>query len=186
MAKIFYPVVGLAEKAVKLDIVQKILAIFRDTQDIHRVAIIVPLTLFLSHSLFMSNQPHIAVIFHRLTKPEIFWIVLAAFSALFMLAWSTLSSNFNPALYARQMIVAGWTFILHRIAYGLTALGSPDFYIPAFVALSVFLPFAVTGLRIDDFFKKLKEDYETKKQAEAAMVARRHPAVIQEPESDAA
>jgi len=145
--------------------------VFRDTQDIHRVLIIIPLVLLISHSIYLKTQSHVEVILYTLQSSEIFWLVLAGFILLFVACWAVFSTPFNPSLYVRQMIFAIWTALLHRLGYGLEILGSTYFTLVSFVALTSFLPFAFTGLKIEQLFKSWKEEYESNKKSEPAVVS---------------
>lgn len=178
--KVKLPFVGFIEKTIQADIVRAFLGVFRDTQDIHRVLIIIPWTLFLSHCWHIKNAPQTSLIVANLNREEIIWIGLASFMMLFILSWAVFSSEFNPSLYFRQLIIGGWTFLIHRLVYGLTMLGSPDFYLLSFAAFSYFLPFAITGLTPKEFFQKLKDDREAKKNHEPAFID------VQQSESNAA
>lgn len=168
--KFYVPFLGLLEKTVQMDLTRRFLAVFRDTQDIHRVLIIIPLTLLVSHSLYLKSQPHVSVIFYKLQRSEGVWLALELFMILFVACWAIFSSPFNPSLYVRQAVFMIWTGLLHRLGYGLETLGTTYFTIVSFIALTSFLPFAFTGLKIEQLFNKLKEDYESNKKTEAAVV----------------
>lgn len=168
--KVKIPFIGFIEKTIHTDFIQAILKIFRETEDKHRVLIMIPLTLLISHSYFMSMQPHVMVIFHSVSRSEGFWLALAGFTALFVFAWAILSGPFNPALYVRQSVFIVWIGLLHRLAYGLESLGTMYITTVSFIALSSFLPFAFTGLTVPQLFSKLKDDYKTRKNAEPAVV----------------
>jgi hypothetical protein len=169
--KFYIPFFGLLEKTVQMNFVQRFLAVFRDTQDIHRVLIIIPLTLLVSHSLYLKIQSHMEVIFYTVQRSEIVWLILEVFLILFIACWAVFSSPFNPALYVRQTVFVIWTALLHRLGYGLETLGSTYFTLVSFIALTSFLPFAFTGLTITQLFKRLKEDYESSKKTEPAVVS---------------
>lgn len=179
--KLKIPFIGFIEKTIHTDFIQAILRVFRETEDKHRVLVMVPLTLLISHSYFMSMQPHIQVIFHNVSRSEGFWLALAGFSALFVFAWAVLSSPFNPALYVRQTIFIIWTGLLHRLGYGLETLGTMYITTVSFLALSSFLPFAFTGMTIPQLFNRLKDDYQSRKTREPAVVE-----IPPKPESEAA
>lgn len=169
--KFYIPFFGLLEKTVQMNLVRRFLAIFRDTRDIHRALIVIPLTLLVSHSLFLKSQPHIAVIFYRVQRNEVVWLTLQAFVILFIACWAVFSSPFNLSLYVRQTVFIIWTGLLHRLGYGLETLGSTYFTVVSFLALTSFLPFAFTGLKIEQLFRKMKEDYESNKSTEPAVVS---------------
>lgn len=169
--KFYIPFFGLLEKTVQMDLVQRFLAVFRNTQDIHRVLIVIPLTLLVSHSLYLKLQSHVEVIFYTVQRSEIIWLALEVFIILFVACWAVFSSPFNPSLYVRQAVFVIWTALLHRLGYGLETLGSTYFTVVSFIALTSFLPFAFTGLKIDQLFRKLKEDYESSKKTEPAVVS---------------
>lgn len=157
------PFIGFIEKTVQMNVVRKFLAVFRDTQDIHRVLVLIPLTLFVSHSYFLMNQPHTSVIFYRLQRSEIIWIALLGFIVLFVASWAIFSSPLNSALYVRQGVFIIWTGLLHRLAYGLETLGTTYFTVVSFIALTSFLPFAFTGFKIEQLFARIKDEYKANK-----------------------
>jgi len=168
--KVPIPFFGLVMKTIETDLVQKFLGVFRQPQDIHRVLIIIPITLFISHTVFLKNQPGLAVITGNLQRPEQIWVSLMAFLVLFISCWAVFSSAFNPVLYVRQIVFAMWTCLLHRLSYGLEVFGTPYLTWISFAALISFLPFACTGLRPDQLYTKYKADKE--------LQAVQHPAVI--------
>lgn len=172
--KFYIPFFGLLEKTVQMNFVRRFLAVFRNTQDIHRVLIVIPLTLLISHSLYLKTQAHIEVVLFTVQSSEIIWLVLETFIILFAACWAIFSSPFNPSLYVRQIVFAIWTALLHRLGYGLESLGSTYFTVVSFVALTSFLPFAFTGLKIEQLFKKWKDDYESNKKMKYAA----EPAVV--------
>lgn len=168
--KVPIPFFGLVMKTIETDLVQKFLEIFRRPQDIHRVLITIPITLFISHTLFLKNQPGTSVVFNNLQRPEVIWVGLMIFLLLFVSCWAVFSSEFNPVLYTRQIVFIMWTCLVHRLSYGLETLGSPLLTWLSFGALVSFLPFAATGLRPDQIWTKYKAD----KAAEVKI----HPAVV--------
>jgi hypothetical protein len=172
--KIKIPFVGFIEKTINANIVQAFLKVFRDTQDKHRVLMIVPLTMLLSHSYYMFMQSHVAVLLYKIGEDEALWLGLAGFIFLFVLAWAIFSSPFNPALYVRQIVFIIWTGLLHRLAYGLETLGTTYFTAVSFIALTSFLPFAFTGLKIEELFQRLKDDYQAKKNTNSAFIESPH------------
>ena len=137
---------GVITKSIETDVVQQFLGVFRKPSDLHRVLIVIPLALYVSHSLFMKNQAHIYVIFHKLHRSEIIWLGLQSFPLLFAACWAVFSSQFNLTLYIRQIVFVGWTCLLHRLSYGLEELGTPYLMTVSFAALIFFLPYAFTGL----------------------------------------
>lgn len=165
------PFIGFIEKTVQMNIIKKLVAVFRDTQDIHRVLIVIPLTLFVSHSYYLTQQPHVSVIFYKLQRSEVIWVGLIGFIFVFVAFWAVLSSPFHPALYVRQGVFVIWTGLLHRLLYGLEILGTTYFTVVSFIALTSFLPFAFTGLKIDQLFARFKDEYKAKK-------AEKRPAII--------
>lgn len=169
--KFFIPFVGFTEKIVQMNLVQGFFEVFRDTRDTHRVLIVIPLTLFISHSLYLQGQTYVSVIFYKIHRAELIWLILGAFIMLFVASWAVFSSSFNPALYIRQIIFVIWTGLLHRLSYGLESLGTTYFTIVSFIALTSFLPFAITGLKVEQLFRKLKEDYESGKKSEPAVIS---------------
>lgn len=164
------------EKLIRTNFVQRFLAIFRDTEDIHRVLAIVPVVLVLSHSWFIKNAVGVSVVVAQLNNSEILWLTFSSIPILFMLFWAVFSSPFNLYLYWRQIIIGAWALLIHRLAYGLTQLGTADFYVLAFAAFVSFLPFALTGQKIEQFFDGIKQRRES--------ANNRQPAVIMEDEND--
>lgn len=176
--KFYIPFFGLLEKTVQMNFVQRFLAVFRNTQDIHRVLIVIPLTLLISHSLYLKTQAHVEVVFFTLKSSEIIWLALEIFIVLFAACWAIFSSPFNPSLYVRQTVFAIWTALLHRLGYGLESLGTTYFTVVSFAALTYFLPFAFTGLRIEQLFSKWKDDYESNKKMDKKIKFATEPAVV--------
>jgi hypothetical protein len=172
------PFIGFIDKTLHMNVIQRFLSIFRDTRDIDRVIIVIPLTLLISHSFLLKAQTHMSIIFYKLTPKEIVWLILMGFPVLFSFFWAVFSSPFNPSLYVRQAIFIIWTGLLHRLFYGLEILGSAYFTVVSFIALTSFLPFAFTGLKIEELFKRWKSEYNEKKQ--------QHPPVVIETESKVA
>lgn len=168
--KVPIPFFGLVMKTIETDLVQKFLKIFTEPQDIHRVLIVIPITLFISHTVFLKNQPGLSVVTANLQRTEEIWIGLMGFLVLFISCWAVFSSAFNPVLYIRQIVFVMWTCLIHRLSYGLEVFGTPYLSWISFVALASFIPFACTGLRPDQLYEKYKAD----KQAPAVQ----HPAVI--------
>ncbi len=164
------PVIGFIEKTIRADLVQKFLDIFRNTRDIHRVLVIIPLTWFISHSFYLKSRSLWANIFSSLSRDEAIWLGLCGFPALFVLCWAIFTSDFNMSLYMRQAIFAIWTGLLHRLGYGLEAIGTTYITTVSFLALTSYLPFAFWGLRPDQVFKKVKEGYDIKKNTTDAVI----------------
>jgi hypothetical protein len=160
------PVIGFIEKQLRVGIVSKFLAIFRNTADVHRVIMFIPLTLLASHIYYFKSLPRIGVIFYKLQRDELILIGLVAFFFVFALCWSIFSSPFNLQLYLRQSIFAAWTGLLHRLSYGLDTLGSTYPATLLFMGLTLCLPYAFMGLRLDQVWEKIKENHEAKKSAE--------------------
>ncbi len=174
--KIYIPFMGVITKSIETDVVQQFLGVFRKPQDIHRVLIVIPLTLFVSHSIFLKNQAHISVIFYDLQRSEIIWLGLQSFPLFFAACWAVFSSEFNLTLYIRQIIFVGWTCLLHRLSYGLEELGTPYLMTISFLALIFFLPYAFSGLRPDQMWNQYQE-----KKAEE--VKKQHAAVVYQKEA---
>lgn len=174
--KVPIPFMGVIMKTIETDMVQQFIGVFRKPQDIHRVLIVIPLTLFVSHSIFLKNQAHISVIFYDLQRSEIIWLGLQAFPLLFAACWAVFSSEFNLTLYIRQIVFVGWTCLLHRLSYGLEGFGTPYLMTISFAALISFLPYAFFGLRPDQIWNQYQ-----KKKAEAAK--KQHAAVVYQKEA---
>ena len=168
--KVPIPFFGLVMKTIETDLVQRFLIVFRQPQDIHRVLIAIPITLFISHTIFLKNKPGLAVITGNLQRPEQIWVMLMSFLVLFITCWAVFSSAFNPVLYIRQIVFVMWTCLIHRLSYGLEIFGTPYLTWISFAALISFIPFACTGLRPDQLYEK----YRTNKETEGV----KHPAVI--------
>ena len=164
--KVKIPFVGFIEKSINADFVQAFLRVFRETEDKHRVFIIVPVVLLLSHSYYMMSNPLIRQLGYNLNKDRVLWLVLAAFPVLFLLSWAVFSSAFNPRLYIRQIVLIIWSALLHRLCYGLEVMGTTYFTVVSFIALTSFLPFALTGMKIEELFNKLKDDYKERRESE--------------------
>lgn len=162
------PFIGFIEKTIQMNIVRRFLAVFRETQDIHRVLIMIPLTMLVSHSYFLYQQPAMVALAYNISRSEALWLGLAGFMVLFVGSWAIFSSEFHPALYVRQGVFIIWTGLLHRLTYGLETLGTTYFTVVSFIALTSFLPFAFTGLKIEQLFA------EWMKQAQA----QKRPAIV--------
>jgi len=175
--KVPIPFFGLVMKTVETEFVQKFLGIFRQPQDIHRVLVVIPIVLFISHTIFLKNQPGLAVIANNFQRPEEIWVGLMAFPVLFISCWAVFSSSFNPVLYLRQIVFIMWTCLIHRLSYGLEVFGTPYLTWISFAALVSFLPFACTGKRPDQLYEK----YKTNKEVQTIQ----HPAVISHTEEAA-
>lgn len=176
--KVRYPIfaVSFADKIIKTNFVQGFLRIFRDTQDSHRVLAIIPLTLFISHSWYMKTAPQISLAAARISNDELFWIILCGFIASAYFCWAVFSSKFNPPLYVRQTIFAIWTGLAHRWIYDLETLGTPYLTAVSLLALTSYLPYAFWGLRPDQLFKQIQDEYKARKNAEPAVVTVPEPA----------
>ena len=168
--KVKIPFIGFVDETIQADFVQAFLYIFRDTLDKHRMLVVIPLVLLISHSVYLANQPHLSVIFYRLTAAEELWLFLAGLLILFVFSWAVFSSPFSPALYVRQTVFIVWTGLLHRLAYGLETLGTTYITAVSFLALSSFLPFAFTGKTVPQLFNQIKDDYQARKNAEPAII----------------
>jgi len=166
--KVPIPFFGLVMKTIETDLVQKFLGVFRQPQDIHRVLIVIPIALFISHTVFLKNQPGTSVVFNNLQRPEMIWVGLMGFLLFFVSCWAVFSSGFNFVLYVRQSVFVMWTCLLHRLSYGLEVFGTPYLTGISIIALISFLPFAFTGFRPDQLYKQYKDD--------KALTA--HPAII--------
>jgi hypothetical protein len=164
--KLYIPVFGFAEKIIQTNFIQRFLEIFRDTKDIHRVIVVVPLTLLISHSLYLRGLPHMSDIFFKPARAEVIWFGLFCFPVAFGYLWAVFSSPLNPALYIRQTIFIIWTALLHRWSYGLETFGTPYATVISLLALTSYLPFALWGLRPDQLFMKLIDDYKARKNAD--------------------
>jgi len=162
------PFVGFIKKTIDVNIiVQAFLDIFSNTEDRHRVFIIVPVVLLLSHTYFLATKNVLVrQLRHVLNRDEIIWLVLASIAVLFILSWAVFSSEFNPRLYIRQVVIAIWTALIHRLVYGLEIPGTTYFTAVSIIALVSFLPFALTGLKAEELFVKLKDDYKSSKEPE--------------------
>ncbi len=179
--KVLYPgkvAIDWRERLIKTNIARHFLSIFRDTQDIHRVLVIIPLVLLLSHGWFMQEAPQVSLVVARLSRDETILLSLVGFVVAFVFCWAVFSAPVNIFLYVRQAIVGAWALIIHRLLYGLTELGTADFYLLAFVSFASFLPFALTGLKIEKFFQKIQDERAQKRD--------QRPAVVEETEESAA
>lgn len=168
--KLFYPILSISDTIVKTNFVQSFLKVFRETEDIHRVLVVIPLALFVSHSIFLKNQPGVSVMFYDLGRPEQIWVGLLGFVVFFVGSWAVFSSPFNPVLYIRQAVFIMWACLLHRLSYGLEVFGTPYLTTISVIALFSFIPFAFTGKRPDQLY----EEYKIRKASELQA----HPAVI--------
>lgn len=172
-----YPVsIGFAEKIIQTNLVQGFLHIFRKPDDIHRVLSVIPITLLISHSAYMLDAPSIKLTTASFSEAEILWLILFALPPLFWSLWTIFSSVFNPALYVRQAIFVIWTGLAHRWACGLEIFGTPYLTAVSLIALTSYLPFAFWGLRPDQLFSKLQDEYRFRKEA--------GPPVVQQAKSD--
>ncbi len=122
------------------------LNIFRNPSDIHRVLMVIPLSALISHTIYLSDKASSWVVFNR-GEYFLFGLVLLLF--IFATLWAVFSCKFNFKLYVRQLIFILWVILFHRIAFGLESVGSMFFSILSFVALTGYVIFALTGLRLD-------------------------------------
>jgi hypothetical protein len=118
----------------------------------------------------MKSAPHVSLVTSRLNDNEIFWLSLMAGLTLFVFCWAIFSSPFNPSLYVRQTIFFIWTGLAHRWFYGLEHIGTPLLAYVSLVSLTSYLPFAFWGIRPDQLFNKIREEYNTRKIAEAQKI----------------
>jgi len=134
--------------------------IFREPRDIHRVIISGLLAVFASHTWFLFYEAETKFIF---TKDHIVLGILIGAMLGFMLFWSIFSSNLNIKLYVRQIIVIGWAILAHRLSYGVESFGSIFVTAMLFLGWSIWIPFALTGMRFDELQTKIEDWQNAKK-----------------------
>lgn len=184
--KVKYPIISFADKVIHTNFVQGFLRIFRDTQDTHRVLAIIPLTIFISHSVYMYSAPQVRRMAHNINNAELLWLTLCGLLSTWCLCWAVFSSEFKPSLYVRQIIFAIWSALGHRWLYGLETPGTMYLTVISIAALTSYLPYAFWGLRPDQLYSKVKEEYKTRKNAQPAVVTVPEPPKTTEKTEDAA
>ena len=83
------PIFGIdfIEKTINANFIKAFLDVFRETKDIHRVLIIIPLAVLISHSYYLKGTPHISVLTYTVRKDELIWVILEAFLILFVFSF---------------------------------------------------------------------------------------------------
>lgn len=130
------------------------LEIFRDPKDIHRVISALFLSVTASHIYFIGvESPKIKANF---VKDELVLLGLICGVLVFQVLWTFLSSELNIKLYIRQFVVIGWGILAHRIGYGLEILGSGFVTVMLLAGWSIWIPFALSGMRFDELQTKIE------------------------------
>jgi hypothetical protein len=119
----------------------------------------------------MYSAPQVRRMAHSINNDELLWLTLCGFLSAWCFCWAVFSSKFNSPLYVRQTIFAIWAGLAHRWVYDLETLGTPYITAVSLLALTSYLPYAFWGLRPDQLFKKMKDEYKARKNAEPAIVA---------------
>jgi hypothetical protein len=133
--------------------------VFRAPQDIHRVISALFLSVTFSHIYFVWKSSESTEIDGKL-------LVLAGLVTavmVFQVLWTFLSSGLNIKLYLRQFVVIGWGVLAHRLGYGVESLGSTLVTVMLFMGWSIWIPFAISGMRFDELQSKIEAWQDAKK-----------------------
>ena len=137
------------------------LLIFRAPQDIHRVISALFLSVTFSHIYFLWAESVESVV--PTTKIESVLIGLIAGVLAFQVLWAFLSTGLNVKLYIRQFVVIGWGILAHRLGYGVEILGSVFVTVMLLMGWTIWIPFALTGMRFDELQTKIEVWQDAKK-----------------------
>lgn len=138
------------------------LQIFRAPKDIHRVVSALFLSVTFSHIYFIGFETG-GSLTEKILQPELILISLIAGIMAFQVLWTFLSSDLNIKLYLRQFVVIGWGILAHRLGYGVEVLGSVFVTIMLLTGWSIWIPFALTGMRFDELQNKIEVWQDAKK-----------------------
>jgi uncharacterized membrane protein YhhN len=130
------------------------LEIFRSPKDIHRVISALFLSVTFSHIYFIvieTPKSKAAVL-------SIEYVLLGLVCGImtFQVFWTFLSSQLNLKLYIRQFVVIGWGILAHRLGYGVEELGSKFVTGMLLLGWSIWIPFALSGMRFDELQTKIE------------------------------
>ena len=120
------------------------LEIFRTPRDIHRVILAGVISLLLSHVIYLyegTAQSLSIVHTSDYLLISLFWAV-CGFTAL----WTILSSKRNLVLYGRIFIIVAWTFLGHRLVFGVESAGSFFYNLMFVIFATSWMPFAIAGM----------------------------------------
>lgn len=135
--------------------------VFRFPKDIHRVISALFLSVTFSHIYFTRiESPKIST---PIAHNELVLIGLIMGVLIFQVLWTFLSSGLNIKLYIRQFVVIGWGILAHRLGYGVEVLGSTFVTIMLFAGWSIWIPFALSGMRFDELQTKIEVWQDAKK-----------------------
>ncbi len=155
------------------------LEVFRYPQDIHRVISALFLSVTFSHIYFIAVELPVLV---EIGENEIVLISLISAALVFQVLWSFFSSDLNIKLYIRQFVVIGWGILAHRLGYGVETLGSKFVTIMLLTGWSIWIPFALTGMRFDELQHKI-EVWQNEKRAKNRLNADYIPPRVKPPSS---
>lgn len=136
------------------------LEIFRSPKDLHRVVSALFLSITFSHLYFIAVETPFK---RKIVETE--WVLLGLICGVlvFQVLWTFLSSTLNLKLYIRQFVVIGWGILAHRIGYGLEILGSGFVTVMLLAGWSIWIPFALSGMRFDELQTKIEVWQDAKK-----------------------
>ena len=133
------------------NVIDSFLSIFRNPTDLHRVVVSCFLAVFASHFFYLH--------FSAMKTPKVDLLLQSLVGSMycFVAFWAVFSAKFDLTLYVRLFVVAGWGVLGHRLFYGVESFGSAFFNIMLFLGWSVWIPFALTGMRFDQLQLKIEE-----------------------------
>jgi|GEM_PF-5850760 len=116
-----------------------------------RVLISIPLAFWLSHMLLFAVDE----------KNTLSILLVKQIGAIFVVAmligWVLVAGSHNLKTYVRIMISAWWAVLLQRVIFDSASGGKLFFQVSAFMALSLLLAFAVTGLQTNEFIRAVED-----------------------------
>lgn len=116
--------------------------IFSNPKEIHRVLIIIPLSILVSHALYIWQVLPIDYVF---TTSDEVAIWLGCILSSFVLCWCFRSNEMSIDLFNRFMIVSALSGLFHRITFYAIELGDAYFVTLSILAFSLLGIWAVTG-----------------------------------------
>lgn len=122
--------------------------IFSDPKEIHRVLVIIPLSMLVSHAIYVYAS---LVDNYVYTASDKVLIWLGSALSLFILCWCLRSNEMTIDLFNRFAIVSGLSGLFHRMIFYAIELGDPYFVTMAVISFLIFGLWAVTGKNYRDF-----------------------------------
>lgn len=127
----------------------ELLLIFRNPREVHRVMAVAPLSVAISHAIYL----YINVGDYAYTSSDITAIISGVFGCSAWALWCFLSAEMTVHLFNRFAIVAALTVLYHQVTFYSISLGDTYPKVLSTIAYILLMIWAITGKNYRDFIK---------------------------------